>query len=148
MKSMETLLSESLGAMNEGQKAKFFDRRIKGSPIEAQVALAETVLKESSGRSKITRNNGGSRQLSEAERNQGAMQEADRVLFEGIEACRETSKGISDFVDVGRGEYVRITEGQDQLSDDERRDMQFCRGIGLSEADALKVVKSKGGIRG
>ena len=74
------------------------------------------------------------------------MQEADRVLFEGMEKARSTAKGISQLVESG-GEYRRKAEGADDLTESQRQDLEFCRQLGMSEADALKVAKSNA-IRG
>jgi hypothetical protein len=142
---METLLAESVAQMSEGQKTRFFERRAKGSPIEGQVALATEVLQESGARP-IRRNNGGSRELSESERRQGMMQEADALLFEGMERCRSTAKGVSELVEVN-GAFVRKPDGAERLSEPQREDLAFCRLLGMSESDALRVATSKGGIR-
>lgn len=139
MKSMDTILAESIGEMDVFQKDQFWKQRKSGMPIEAQVNLAKEVLLTESRR--ITRNNGGSRQLTEAERSESVMQECDRVLFEGMEKARSTAKGISQLVERG-GEYRRKAEGADDLTESQRQDLEFCRQLGMSEADALKVAKS------
>jgi hypothetical protein len=134
MKSLDVVLAESIGEMTEAQKNKFFDARVKGSPVEAQVALAAEVLKESSGRGPIRRNNGGMRQLSEAEQHQCALDHIDTMILEGI---REK-----------RPQTVKITEQTvGELSESEREDYEFCRLLNMSEADAMRVVRS-GGSRG
>lgn len=145
MKSMDTILAESVGQMDVFQKDAFWKKRKSGMPIEAQVSLAKEVLLTESRR--ITRNNGGGRQLTEAETRESAMQECDRILFSGMEAARSTAKGISELVEVS-GEYRRRAEGADQLTESQRADLEFCRQLGMSESDAMKVATSKGGVRG
>ena len=141
MKSLETLLAESLGLMTESQKSKFYDKRVKGMPIEGQVHLAKECLEDVRESRRISRNNGGTRQVTEQDRREGVMAECDRVLFSGMEACRSTAKGISDLVE-SNGQYVRKTEGQEQLTESQRQDYEFSRLIGLSESEALTVAKS------
>src|SRR5438270_1154448 len=99
MKSMDTILAESIEEMDAFQKDQFWKKRKSGMPIEAQVNLAKEVLLTESRR--ITRNNGGTRQITEAERSESVMQEADAILFKGLEAARPRAKGISQRVESG-----------------------------------------------
>jgi hypothetical protein len=142
-KSMETLLAESLQEMDVFQKDAFWKKRRSGMPVEAQVNLAkECLLTESRS---IRRNNGGTRELSEAQRTESMFAETDKILFEGMAKARSTAAGLSDMVEVnGRFEKAR---GSFQLAESSRSDYDFCRQIGLSHEEAMKVVNS-GGIKG
>ncbi|MGA9608373.1 MAG: hypothetical protein WBR21_15350 [Rouxiella badensis] len=123
MISIEAKLAESIGEMTEAQKNKFFDARVKGSPVETQVALAAEILKETAP---IRRNNG-----SQSHAEPDALAECDRMIMEAIREKRPQS--------------VKITEQTvGELSESQREDLAFCKLIGMSEADAMKVVKNGG----
>jgi hypothetical protein len=152
MKSLDTLLAEAVKKMKPATLKKFHERtRGEKLPQESLISVAESLVAEDGEDARepgrpIRRNNGGSRQPSEAEDRRGLMQEADRVLFEGMEAARSTAKGIADFVEVD-GEYRRKPDGADQLTESQREDLAFCRMLHMSESDAMRVVTSKGSIR-
>jgi len=153
MKSLDTLLAEAVSKMKPATLRKF-QEQTRGEKVsqETLINVAEKLVAEDgesvreSGRSPIRRNNGGARQITEAERGESVMQDCDRVLFEGMEAARSTAKGIADLVEVG-GRYERKAPGADQLTEAQRADYEFCRLLDMSEADAMKVATSKGGIR-
>lgn len=159
MLSLEAKLAAIVEAMNPAERKRFADKskNMRGN-VEATLTIAESILgadvaesrrteniRESGQR--ITRNNGGSRQSTDADRKADMMEAADAELFTCMEACRSTAKGIANLVEVN-GNYVDKTSGADQLSESERQDLEFCRQIGLTESESLKVVKSKGGLRG
>ena len=127
MKSLEVLLSETLGEMTEKQKNKFFERRQKGMSIEGQVSLAkECLAKESFGRDPIRRNNGGQRV---DESGDFSMEKADEILFEGLRKARPQA-------------WTEVKESPEAsgLTGAQRKDYEFARLIGLSEKDALRSV--------
>jgi len=141
MISLEAKLAKNVELMTESQRSKFAEKSkgMRGS-VEPQVLLSEQILQESGRR--IARNNGGTRNLTEAESRESAMAECDRILFEGMEKCRSTAKGLSDLVESG-GEYVRVSQGGvRRFTTQQGQDYDFARLIGLSESDAEKVAKS------
>jgi hypothetical protein len=137
MRSLEVILAESVGQMTPAQLAKWKKTNSAEGSVEAAINMANEILRESVP---IRRNNGGTLQLSEAEQSQSAMQECDRILFAGMEKARSTAKGLSEMVESG-GEYRREAESS-ELTEAQRADYDFCRLIGMSEADADKVARS------
>lgn len=128
MKSMEVLLSETLGAMSEKQKAAFFEKRQKGMPIEGQVSLAKECLAQESFGQPIKRNNGASSYVEESEFSES---KSEQMLAELMELSRpQAFKGS-----VALKEVSALTESQ-------KKEFEFCRLLGMSEADSLKSAKS------
>jgi hypothetical protein len=123
---MEALLSESIGAMSEAQKNKFFFRRTKGMSVETQVNLAKECLSETDRT--IRRNNGAQRV---EESGDFSMEKADEILFEGLRKARPQA-------------WTEVKESPEAsgLTGDQRKDYEFCRLLGMSEADSLRSVKA------
>jgi len=145
MLSLEAKLASVIEDMSESQRAKFYaevkERGIRGN-VEPQLHAAERIMSEFPGREKrYVRNNGAARRPSEAEQLSSAMQEADATLFEALEASRPSAKGLSAALAESGGEFRRKPE-ENELTESQRKDLEFCRLLGMSEADSIKVAKS------
>jgi hypothetical protein len=82
---------------------------------------------ESSGR--IRRNNGGSAIAESAD----PFAKGDAILLEGLHKARP-AHGMDKIAEAG--------QAFDGLSEAERADAEFCRLLGMTEAESLKVAKS------
>jgi hypothetical protein len=80
---------------------------------------------------KIRRNNGGTY----VEESRESFAEADRILLEGIRAKRPQAFQVSEQATAEKARAAALTESQ-------KKDYEFCKLLGMSEADALKVASS------
>jgi hypothetical protein len=144
MVSIEVKFNEAIEALDKvGKRAKFEEKRKAGSPVEVQLNLAETILKESRV---IRKHNGavdnGHETFTESTHSisEGYVQEADgKNMFAAGDAVIMESLGLSaeqQRVLTGKqpAEYANLTEAQ-------KRDFDFARACGISEADAVKLTK-------
>jgi hypothetical protein len=144
MVSVDVKFNEALEALDKvGKRAKFEEKRKAGSPIEVQLNLAETILKESRV---IRKHNGaadnGYETFTESANsiNKGYFQETEgKSVLEKCDKILNESLGFSaeeQRVLAGQppAEYANLTEAQ-------KRDFDFARLIGISEVDAFKVAK-------
>jgi hypothetical protein len=93
--------------------------------------IAESVMKDETireSRTKITRNNGGTREPAETD----PRAESDRIL---TEALARRDPRFAKSLEVSEG-------GAERLSPQQKEDYDFAKLIGLSESDALKVALS------
>lgn len=129
---MEALLAESIGSMTEAQKNKFFFRRTKGMSVETQVNLAKEVL-VSESRQPIRRNNGACGPVDEAEYSE---EKSEAMLLEGLRKARPQSFERYDKV------ITEPTTAFAALTGSQKKEFEFCKMLGMSEADALKVANT------
>lgn len=143
MKSLDTLLAEAWDKMRSPTRTKF-SKETGGKCLaqEALISIAESMLREDDealgGKDErspvpIRRNNGAQRQPGEAE---GSIAESNRVLIEGLAKARPHTSGV----------LLEELNKESELTPQQKRDKDFCMLIGMSEADATKVVRW-GGIR-
>jgi len=143
MVSVEVKLTEALEALDKvGKRAKFEEKRKAGSPIEVQLNLAETILKES----RVIRKHNGAAELFV----EGSPFNRDHSFSEGyVQETTDPYAGGDKIINESLGytaEQQRVLNGQPpaeyaNLTEAQKRDFDFARLIGISEADALKVVK-------
>jgi hypothetical protein len=130
MKSLESLLAEAVGKMTPDQRQKFIAAKTTGMPIEGILNLAESICGETSVRESraIRRNNGGQRV---EESGDFSMEKADEILFEGLRKARPQA-------------WTEVKESPEAsgLTESQRKDYDFCRLLGMSEADSLRSVKA------
>jgi len=137
MKSLEAIVAEACDKMTPAQHEEFTRRRRRlgdGGTMEAVVFLAESVAKDDTigeFAPKIRRNNGGTY----VQESREPFAEADRVLLDGIKARRPQA-----FAQLA--EQTTAEGAQTQLSESQKKDYEFCKLLGMSEADALKVANS------
>jgi len=127
MKSLEVQFTEVIGEMNESQQERFYQKRdqLKESTgsmpsLETQLHIAKTVTERTS----VKRNNGRVQESG----SDVAISPADAILYEALK--------------LTPAEIAKITgSGPAELNEKERFQYKFGLGIGLSEADALKLAK-------
>ncbi len=142
MVSIEVKFNEALEALDKvGKRAKFEEKRKAGSPVEVQLNLAETILKESRV---IRKHNGsadnGHETFTESTNsiNEGYLQETDgKNIFAGGDKIMDEALGFS-------AEEQRVLAGQPpaeyaNLSEAQKCDFNFARLIGISEVDAFQA---------
>jgi hypothetical protein len=143
MISLESRLAEAVSKMKRATLKKwreetYHDENGGRLTLEAQINVAESLLREDGEvavrepamRGSIRRHNGGGAYVSESSRDPYA--EGDRILMEGIKARRPQA-------------FQEAKEGGPEgpaLSESQRREYEFCKLLGMSEADAVKVAKS------
>jgi len=140
MKSPEILLNEALEALGKVGKRKTFDEKRKaGSPIEVQLNLAETILKES----KVTRDFTSSH-------NSGVEQEEIResAFSEGYDFKGDPRElQVRSYVAMGCTEAdARKTLGlpPKEIAEAGRNavaDYFLAKSTGFNEADAIRFAK-------
>ena|ERR1700685_2665390 len=145
MVSVDVKLNEAIEALDKvGKRAKFEETRKAGSPVEVQLNLAETILKES----RVIRKHNGAvetfvegnpfNQSRGSSFSEGYVQETtnpfaggDKIINEALGLSAEEQRVLAG---QPPAEYATLTEAQ-------KRDFDFARLIGISEVDAFKVAK-------
>jgi hypothetical protein len=132
MESIDGRLGRLALEMTEAQRREY-KRRSEGSGRSAEnlIMIAESVMKDETireSRTKITRNNGGTREPAETD----PRAESDRIL---TEALARRDPRFAKSLEVSEG-------GAERLSPQQKEDYDFAKLIGLSESDALKVALS------
>lgn len=158
MKSVELKLNEALAALDKAGKRAKFDEQLKpikdkaeGAPvpIEVQLTLAETTLRESNI---VRKHNGASETFVEGNPfneyrgssfSEGYVQETsntptaegDKLILESLESLGEiTSEQKRVALGLPPAEYTNLNESQ-------KREFDFARSIGINEVDALRLTK-------
>jgi hypothetical protein len=151
MKSIEILFNEALAALDKAGKRGKYEEKIakltlKPNQLEVKLNCAEETLRES----RIIRKYNGS------VHNRGVVQEEFResafsegYIQETTDPFAKTDRLIMESVGY-TPEQIRIAEGGKpagyaDLSEGKKKEFDFAVGIGLSEADAFKVVAITGG---
>lgn len=152
MKSLHTKLNEALEKMTSKQRDKFFESRKSGDPVEVQVNCAEAILagkvKESTPARK---NNGATENFVEGSPfNEGRNGVTENNTQKDV--CAKGDKVLADgLLKLGKiteAEHAQMVgakpQGYEKLSEQQRKDFDFCRLIGISESDAFRLTKITG----
>ena len=147
MKSIEIKFAEAMDALKKAGRTKLFDEKAKGcTTIEAKLNAAEAVLAEKGIVREAIRkhngvaDNGNITEFSESGNSFSAgyvkeptdpFTKADKILYEALGIPMPSGKPA---------EYDKLNEGQ-------KKEFDFARLIGLTEVDALKLVKATGGYK-
>lgn len=157
MKSVETKFAEALTALKIAGRTKKFDEASKTcTTIESKLIAAEAVLAEKGiVREAVKKNNGAAENFVE---NNPWNGDRGNSFSEGYikETTNPCAKGDKIMFDswlkegsITEAQYRKLTgqkpEGYDKLTEAQRREFDFARKCGISEADAFKLVKIAGG---
>lgn len=163
MKSIEVKFNEAMEAVKKAGKAKKFEEVAKGcTTIEQKLNTAEAVLKDAGivrESRPVKKNNGAGdnftennplrpvEEFRESSNNfaPGYVKEVkdpcakgDRILFDGLLKAGK----------ITESEHRKITgqkpEGYDKLSEQQRKEFDFARAVGISEADCFTLAKMAG----
>lgn len=162
MKSLETKFAEAMDAIKKAKCTKQYEEASKTftttTTIETKLNAAEAVLADAGvvrEAQPIKKNNGRVENFVEGSPfNEG--REFSPGYVQGNTAAHLTEKSNKALADgllkigkITEAEYAKMTgakpEGYDKLTDQQRKDFDFARLIGISEADAFKVAKLSGG---
>jgi len=128
MKDLYSQLATKLETMSESQHTAFV-KQAKGRSVEAKMAIAESVLKNTPREpKKIVRNNGNGWAYVDV-RGESNMHEADRKLFESMGM---TSEQVERAVSDGLPKEIRESNDARVVAD-----YKFLRAINLTEAQAV-----------
>jgi hypothetical protein len=150
MKSVETKFAEACDALKKANKfKKFEEQRKSGMSIEAQLNLAEAVLKDvgvvrTKESTPIKKNAGAAEMFVE-----GSPFNGDRgnSFSEGYikETTDPFAKGDKILCEaLGIPMPGQKPEAYEKLTEQKKKDYDFARAIGLSESDAFRLVKIAG----
>ena len=157
MKSIETRFAEAMDALKKAGRVKKYDEVAKTcTTTESKLHAAEAVLKDAGvvrEAQPIKKHNGSVDTFVEGnpfgrtaeEFSPGYTKDAksitaksDQLLFDGLLKVG----GISE------AEHRKLTgckpEGYDKLSETQRKEFDFARAVGISEADSFKLAKMAG----
>jgi hypothetical protein len=165
MKSIETLFAEAMEAVKKAGRRKQYEEATKTftatTPIEVKLNTAEAVLKDAGivRESKPIKKNNGTgdtfvegnplgrtvEELRESfssgyiKENNNPHAKGDKVLFDGLLKMGK----------ITEAEHRKMTgndkpEGYGKLSEQQRRDFDFARAVGINESDAFTLVNITG----
>jgi|SRR5579872_883446 len=161
MKSLEVKFSEAMNALKKAGRAKKFEEIAKalpqGASIEVKLNAAESVLKDAGvvrEVASIRKHNGASENFVEGSPFNGdrtnnfspgytkevkdPCAKGDKVLFDGLLKAGK----------ITEAEHRKMTgnkpEGYEKLTEQQRRDFDFARMVGINESDAFKLTKISG----
>lgn len=135
MKSPEILLNEALAALETvGKKQKFLEKRKAGTPIEVQLNLAETILKES----KVIRYHNGAADNGHGE----LLTESGGSYVSEVTDPRELQvKGYMLSCNINEAEARKVLGlAPKELNRAQAAEYMFAVRCGISESDAMKLV--------
>jgi hypothetical protein len=155
MKSVEIKFTEALAALDKAGKLSKFDAKLnaikerangKLPTIEVQLNLADETLKESRY---IRKHNGPSDNGNEdvyfkETTDGGVFAEGDKLIVESLLSRGEIAVGRVNGGEITES-AVRVALGQPpaayaNLTEAQKKEYDFARSIGISEADSLKVA--------
>jgi hypothetical protein len=147
MKSMYTRFNEALAAVKKAGRTKQYEEASKTftstTTIETKLNAAEAVLKnagvvptnESTSKVEEFREDSNNFAPGYVKEVKDPCAKGDKVLFDGLLKLGS----------ITEAEHSKLTgkkpEGYDKLSEQQRRDFDFARAVGLSEADAFTLTK-------
>ena len=196
MKSLHARLNEAIEQMQPSQRTKFYESRVKGSPVEVQLNCAEAILagKVKKQSAPITKNNGagdnyvegnpfgrtveefreGSNNSPDAAKleqfqerqfnsyvksgmsmseasalsgwkpfdpaNRANLTEVEKLQQRQFNAYRKNGMSESEASALSGFKLLR-PKGYEMLSEQQRKEFDLARAIGISEADAFKVAR-------
>jgi hypothetical protein len=163
MKSVEIKFNEALAAIDKAGKRKQFDEKAKTcTTIEGKLNAAEAVLKDAGvvrESRPVRKNNGAGDNYSEGnpfrpaeEFRESSNNFSPGYMKENANPCAKGDKVMFDWMlKVGKiteADYRKLT-GQkpaeyDRLTEQQRKEFDFARAVGISEADCLKLAKMAG----
>ncbi|MGE5052911.1 MAG: hypothetical protein ACM3WP_02000 [Acidobacteriota bacterium] len=154
MKSVETRFAEAMDALKKAGRTKQFNEKVKGcTTIEAKLNCAEAVLQDVGVvREAIRKHNGASDNFSETnpfrpveEFRESANNFSPGYIKEVTDPCAKGDKIL--FEALGIPMPGGKPEGYEKLNEGQKKEFDFARLIGLSEADAFKLVRITGGYK-
>jgi len=133
MENLEAKLGSLIQEMSPAQLKAYRAKTQGGETVETLLNIAEAAIEEfpagiNEPGHKIRRNNGATH----VQENREPFAEADRILLEGIRARRPQAFQVSERATAEKAQASALTESQ-------KKDYEFCKLIGMSEADALMV---------
>ena len=162
-KSIEVRFSEALAAVKKaGRMTKYEEVSKTCTTIEAKLNAAEGVLKDAGvvrEARTIKKNNGGGdnfvennpfNQIEEFRESgnrfsPGYVKDAKTVTAKGDKVLFD---GLLKVGSITEAEHRKLTgskpEGYDKLSEKQRKEFDFARAVGISEADAFTLAKMTG----
>lgn len=165
MKSTEIKFNEALAALDKAGKRKQFDEKVKGcTTIESKLNAAEVVLKDvgivrtkESTPPRLHNGTGDNFVEGNPLRSVEEFRESANSFSPGYtkEATDPFAKGDKVMADgllklgkITESEHRKLTgakpQGYNQLTEQQQKDFDFARLIGISEADAFRVAKMSG----
>lgn len=150
MKSIEIRFSEAMDALKKAGRTKNFDEKAKScTTIESKLACAEEVLKDAG----VVRKESAVKHNGAADNGHEYFTESSGNSFSpGYDKVTNLNESLDKITADGLLAVGAITEAQhrkltgekpkeyNQLSEQQQKDFDFCRAIGISEADSLTVV--------
>lgn len=165
MKDINTRFAEAVEALKKAGRTKKYEEVSKTftttTPIEAKLNAADAILKDAGivrESRPVKKNNGAGDNFVEGNP-LGLKVEEFRENFstgyikETTNPCAKGDKvlfdGLLKLGKITEAEHRKLTgnnkpEGYDKLSEQQRKDFDFAKAIGLSESDAFKLTKMTG----
>jgi hypothetical protein len=157
MKSVETRFAEAMDALKKAGRSKQFNEKAKGcTTIEAKLNAAEAVLNDVGvvrAKESIKKHNGPSdnyiegnplgRSAEEFRENGNSF--SPGYIKEVTDPCAKGDKIL--FEALGIPMPGAKPAGYENLNEGQKKEFDFARMIGLSEADAFRLVKITGGYK-
>lgn len=159
MKSLEIKFAEAMDALKKAGRTKQFDEKAKGcTTIEAKLNAAEAVLKDvgvvrAKESAPIRKHNGAGDNFVEGN-------PLGRTVEEFRESSNNFSSGyIKETTDpCAKGDKILYEalgipmpgakpSGYETLTEAQKKEFDFARMIGISEADSFRLVKITGGYK-
>jgi hypothetical protein len=166
MKSIETRFAEAMDALKKARRTKKYEEVSKTftttTTIEAKLNAVEAVLKDAGvvrETAPIKKNNGAGDNFVEGNplRTVEEFRESSNNFSPGYtkektDSCAKGDKvmfdGLLKLGKITEAEHRKLTgqkpEGYEKLSEQQRKDFDFARLIGISEGDAFKVARMAG----
>jgi hypothetical protein len=157
MQSVETKFAEAMVALKKANRVSKFNEVSKTcTTIESKLVAAEAVLAEKGiVREAIRKNNGAGDNFVEGNPLGRTVEELRENSFsagyikETTNLCAKGDKvlfdGLLKLGKITEAEHTKLTgqkpQGYTELTEQQRKDFDFARLIGISEADAFKVAK-------
>jgi hypothetical protein len=156
---MEIRFNEALAAIDKAGKRKQFDEKAKAcTTIESKLNAAEAVLKDVGivRESKpIKKHNGVADNFSENNPLRPVEEFRENSFSPGYikettDRCAKGDKvlfdGLLKLGKITEAEHAKLTgakpKGYDQLTEQQRKDFDFARAVGLTEAQAFEMTKT------
>ncbi len=162
MKSIETKFAEAMDALKKANRLKVFEEKtkdLKNATIEVKLNAAEAVLKDVGvvrEAAPVRKHNGAADNFIEnnpfrplEEFRESANNFSAGYTKETTDHCAKGDKvlfdGLLKLGKITEAEHKKLTsdkpEGYSQLTEQKQKDFDFCRAVGLSEAQAFEFVR-------